>query len=231
MIESVFNYIVGTALSFLAEGIVIFILVGLALVLLGLFLMCYAVFTRLSGDKIDGTIVGAVRDVKVSIKDGKLHKKRLSSGSLWPVYEYTLDDGVKRQQKGSTGGSHVYKYKTGQRITLIVYNEGDDVFVRDAGAYSVYVIATFFLLLGGGMIYLILSELSPQFNISSFVWLMAVCSLVLRYKEKLTIFVKDIRDYKENKGINKKASELRRSFDPDHLHPIEYFVKEREQRK
>lgn len=226
--SALINYIVELAVSFLAEGIICFILVGLSVFLLGLFFISYEIKTHLKGEKVNGTIIGAVKDVKVSFKGKKMIKKKLNSGSLWPVYEFTLADGLKRQQRGSTGGSHVYKYKTGQNIKLNVHHEGDDIFVRGSEQYFIYILGIIFCLFGGGIIYVGAYKLSPGFNISSFIWLMAVVSLLLRFKGKIITFIKD---RKENKKNFIKAQAIKRSFAPEDLHPIEYYIEEREQRR
>lgn len=226
--DALINYIVDSAVSFLAEGIICFILVGLVIFLFGLFLVSYQIKIQIKSEKISGTIIGAVKDTKVSFDGKKLVKKRLNFGALWPVYEFTLADGVKRQQRGSTGGTHVYKYKTGQSIKLNVHYEGSDIFVRDSEKYAGYIVAIIFCLFGGGIIYVGVYQLSSGFNISSFIWLMAVVSLLLRFKNKIIAFIKDC---KENKNYFIKTQRIKRSFDPEHLHPIEYYIEEREQRK
>lgn len=217
------NYILGWVQSLLAEALVLFLLVALAFVLFGISIVFYKIYLRIQGQVIVGTVIGAVKKVKVTIEDRKIIKKRLKHGSLWPVFEYTLADGTVRRDKGSYAGSHVYRYKTGQKVKLIVHQKGSDFDVSEAKSYFAYIFGVSSIFLGGCMIYIYLTEFYSQFNTNTLIWLGAIFSLALKYKSKI---IKLIRDYKENSELKKSASKVRRTFDPEHLHPIEYFVNE-----
>ena len=51
----------------------------------------------------------------------------------------------------------------------------------------------------------------------------AITSIAIRFKDKIAQI---INDYKSNKGHLSEVAALKRSFDPEHLHPIQYYIKE-----
>jgi len=191
LIESALSFISDFVLSVIAEVTITLLLAAIALTLFGVFIIGFKLVFLLKGQNVNGVVIGAVRNVKVKIKNGEIVKKRLNSGVLFPVFEYTLNDGVSYQTKGSTGGSHVYKYTTGQAVKLTVWPRG---------SYN-----------------------DVSLNIGVFIWVGAITSIAIRFKDKIAQI---INDYKSNKGHLSEVAALKRSFDPEHLYPIEYYIKE-----
>jgi len=227
ILTTIISFITDSVQSFIAEYTIIFLLIGLALTAFGIFIICYQLTILMMGEKVDGTIIGAVRDVKVKIKDGKVTKKRLNSGTLFPVFEYTLADGSEHQDKGSAGGTHVYKYKTGQKIKLVVVTRENYNDVSELKSYAEYVIGAFLISLGAYIIYIYITHFAAL-SFSTFIWLGAIISLGLKFKDKLIKFLKEFKSNKENYS---QASILKRSFDPDFVKPIEEFVEERQKNR
>ena len=223
IIEVVFNFIRDSIFSLVAETTIIVLLLGLALIMAGVFIIGSKLLALIMGQKINGVVIGAVRSVKVKINNGEIIKKRLNSGVLFPVFEYTLDDGVSYKTKGSTGGSHVYKYKTGQTIKLTVWPRDDYHEVDDASSYFVYIFAASLIGAGVYVFYFYITNFA-SLNIAVFIWLGAIVSITIRYKDKIA---KLIKGYKSNKGRLSEAEAIKRSFDPEHLHPIEHYLNER----
>lgn len=227
IIAAVFEFIFATIESFFAEYTIMFLLVGLATLLLGVFIICFQIYTIIKGQKIDGTVIGAIKDVNIKIKNGNVIKKRLNYGTLFPIFEYTQADGTTHQDKGSSGGTHVYKYKTGQKVKLIIYSKDKYNYVSNAKSYFEYILGIVFAAIGMGIIYCYASFFA-SFNFSTFIWLSVIASLALKFKDGINKMIKEYRKNKDNKG---KIFMLKRNFDPNHVRPIEEFVKEREQNR
>ena len=227
IIEIIIEFIIGSVLSFFTEVTILLLLAGLALISLGFLIIAYHLFSVFKGQKVDGTVIGAVKDVKISVKEGVVIKKRLNFGTLFPIFEYTLSDGTTHRDKGSTGGSHVYNYKTGQHVKLVVrvkekYNE-----VNDSKSYAAYVFGG--ILIGFGLYFVYFYIVTfASFNVSFFVWLGAIVSIGFKFKNKLFELFKK---YKLNKENYNEAYMLRRQFDPEQVRPIEEYVEERRNNK
>lgn len=221
------SFLTDFALSFLAEYTILFLLVGIALILFGATFISIRVYSLFVGKKVNGKVIGAVRDVEVKIKDGEIVEKRLTSGVLFPIFEYTLTDGIIRQDKGSSGGTHVYNYKTGQIIKLIVWPREGYNDVSDSQGYAEYVIGAVSISFGAYIVYLYISTFS-SLNFGAFIWLGAIVSLAIKFKDKLNKLIKKYRSNKENL---EKAKALKRGFDPSHVRPIEEYVEERQKNR
>ena len=222
LIESALSFISDFVLSVIAEVTITLLLAAIALTLFGVFIIGFKLVFLLKGQNVNGVVIGAVRNVKVKIKNGEIVKKRLNSGVLFPVFEYTLNDGVSYQTKGSTGGSHVYKYTTGQAVKLTVWPRGSYNDVDDAKSYIAYIFGAILIGAGGFLFCFYMSNFA-SLNIGVFIWVGAITSIAIRFKDKIAQI---INDYKSNKGHLSEVAALKRSFDPEHLHPIEYYIKE-----
>lgn len=213
--------------SFFAEYTIMLLLVGLAFFLAGAFIISYQLYALMRGQIVDGTVIGAVRKVKITMVDRKVVKKRLKQGTLFPIFEYIDATGVVRQTKGSTGGSHVYKYRTGQRLKLIVFSRSGHQDVNDAGNYSGYILGIVFSGMGVGIVYCY-TQIYASFNLSTLIWLSIIVSLFMKYKDRIQEIISDV---KEHRASREKIFSLKRNFDPDDVRPIEDYVEEREQRR
>jgi len=70
--------------------------------------------------------------------DGGAEKQQDEWLSL--IYEYNDLDGTTRQTKASNGGSSVLKYKTGQKVTLVIHHYKGEDEIYDADDKSPYVV-------------------------------------------------------------------------------------------
>ena len=219
IIEVALSFIIDSVMSVVAEITITFLLLAIALILIGAFIIGLKLVSLLLGQNVNGVVIGAVRAVKVKIKNGEIIKKRLNSGSLFPVFEYTLANGIRYQTKGSTGGSHVYKYKTGQTVKLTVWPRESYNDVDDAKSYFVYIFGAILIGAGAYIFYFYITNFA-SLNIGVFIWLGAIMSIAIRYRDKIAQL---IDDYKSNKGRLSEAAAIKRSFDPEGLQPIEYY--------
>ena len=84
-------------------------------------------------------------------------------GRLFPVFQYTHTNGTPAFIRGSTGGSHVHKYKTGQQVNLCINNGGiigEKGTATDKGDFTGFYIGLCLLAVGSGFVYWASSALS-----------------------------------------------------------------------
>lgn len=98
--------------SRLAEGAILALLAGFALMVLGVGIVTASVARVIRAPKVEGTVVGAVSKISIgsaaNSDEGSTGTGR-TKNSLRAVFEYTTPDGSTRQLVSSSGGSHVYE--------------------------------------------------------------------------------------------------------------------------
>ena len=205
-------YIIDMVEYAFAEATIFGFIIGLVFFLLGLFIIVATTHTILVGKRVPGKVVGAVKDVWIKEKnrDGKIVKKRRET--LFAIFEYIRPDGLLHQEKASSGGSGVLKYKTGQEVNLIIVPSGkyDDVY--DADDYSVIIIGIILLAIGFGIM----------------LWAAnAYASLgvgVLTLISVVGVFIFRILTGRKKKQKKHGESKHVKAFDPAEVRPIEEFV-------
>ena len=208
---TIFKYIFDFLDIAFAEVSIIFLILGIVLFLLGATILALTVHTLITGQRIDGTVIGAVKDIRIKekIRDGRIEKDRKET--LHAIFEYIQNDGSTHQEKSCSGGSSVLKYKTGQRVKLIVCHQKEFNDVYDANDYSAPILGSILVVVGFGIIFQAAS-IYASFGISILALLGIIVSLV----------------FKLFKGKNKKTG-VRihpNKFDPSKVRPIEEFIGE-----
>ena len=186
------------------------VLLGLVLLLLGIIILATTLFVSITGQRVTGKVVGAVKDIRIKEKNrnGKIEKERKET--LHAIYEYTRPDGTLHREKSSNGGNSILKYRTGQNVELITtpYGEYDDVY--DANDRSPIIIGSVFILLGFGIIYWAASFYA-SLGIST-LGLIAIMAILL-YK---------ILTRNKTKSIS--SSKHHKEFDHAEVRPVEEFT-------
>lgn len=186
------------------------VLLGLVFFLLGIIILAATLFVSITGRRVTGKVVGAVKDIRIKEKNrnGKIETERKES--LHAIYEYTRPDGTLHREKSSNGGNSILKYRTGQDVELITtpYGEYDDVY--DANDRSPVIMGGIFILIGFGLMYWAASFYA-SLGIST-LGLIAILT-ILMYKI-LT----------RNKTKSKSSSKHHKEFDPAEVRPVEEFT-------
>lgn len=195
---------------FFAEVSIVFFLLGLVLILIGLFLCVGSFYTLMVGRKVDGVVVGAIKEIKIKEKEkkGKIEKQQDEWLSL--IYEYNDLDGTTRQTKASNGGSSVLKYKTGQKVTLVIHHYKGEDEVYDADDKSSYVVGGI-LFIVGAIVTFMAASFFASLSISLLSLLGIAISMVIKGKNK-----------KKQPGSQKPDSQ----YDLKDVRPVEYYVDE-----
>ena len=209
--DNIFKHIIGFIEGFFAETAIILLLVGIVFLLIGLFIVIASVVQRLIYPSVNGKVVGAVIAVKSKEKtvDGKRVKK--SKEWLYPIFEYTDQDGSPKRIRGSSGGTHVLKYATGQAVNLIIDDEkynvaGTEVTATDTGGRTGFYFGFFFAALGLLVIYLAASILA-SLTIGALAIIGIVISILVRGKGKIKPnkvkknYIYDLKDMRPVEGF------------------------------
>lgn len=213
---SVFEYSIGMIHMAFAEVSVVGFLLGLVFFLLGLVILTLAVYIAISGRRTVGRVVGAVMDIRIKEKVRNGETVREKKETLWPVYEYKDLKGVLVKRKGSEGGSGVLKYKTGQKVNLIISTSKNNIDVYDADKKSALVMGGVFLLLGAGIM---------NWTASFYAMLgLGVLGLV-------GVFISLLFKVLGSKGNRKRTLKdtSKDGLDSEAIRPIEYFVEKEKQ--
>lgn len=214
------NTIISLVQNIFAEAFAFWFLVGFLLFSLGFTLLFLFILTRLLGYKTTGTVVGAILEtrIKKKIRDGKEIEK--IKKTLYPIYEYTREDGSTRLERGSEGGSMTHKYKTGQNVNLIIRQdqEYDDVYDQDEfGALYLGII----LSLIGTALMVHMGSATSALGMSIFSLLGIIAfRLVAAFLDKQKTPLHKTQTPKTNKKHHKE-------FDPAAIKPIEFFKKDK----
>ena len=210
-LTTLFNdYFVYFIKSTLAEGYILLLTLGVIFLLIGMFFVVVTLVPIVfSSPSIKGVVAGAVKpNIKFTSVDQKVATKK---GSLFPVFEYTDNDGSSSLIRGSSGGSHVYKYKTGQSVNLII--DGGFLFPEKGTAIDkdnltgLYWGGTF---IGVGVIFMYwaLSVLS-SLSLGSVTLIMIAISFVIAQVSK----------------FKNKVKKEEKIFDLDEMKPVEEFAR------
>ena len=202
------DYFVSFIESIFAEGYILLLIVGLFILLIGLFIIVATLLPLVFGPaSIKGIVAGAVRpDIKRTSIDNAV---TIKEGMLFPVFQYTQDDGTPILIQGASGGTHVHKYKTGQHVNLIINNGSlfsEQGTATDKGNITGLYWGSFLLALGAVLVYWASSVLSAlSFGFITLIF-MAISFLV---RNKI----------KANKGKVKQE----KTFDLSKVQPVEEF--------
>lgn len=214
-----FNYIIDFINLAFAEASIIAFVVGLVFFLLGFIVIALTIFVWITGQRVTGKIVGAIKNIRIKekMRDGKVKKKRKET--LYAIFEYRRPDGSVHQERSSNGGSSTLKYKTGQEVSLIIVPgaEYDDAY--DANDRTSLVIGGLFLLIGFGVMFQA-ANFYATLGISTLAFLGLIGMLAFKLLSE-----------KSNKRKNKKAGQAKSSkhhkhFDVADVRPVETFLEE-----
>lgn len=210
---TVFSYLVNAIDHALAEASIGLFIVGIIFISIGLFLITGTLYTLIKGQRVDGVVIGAIKDVRIYEKEkgGKIIEKREEWLNL--IYEYDHADGSTKQVKAATGGSSVLKYKTGQKVKLNIYRHKGIDEVNDIEDRSPFIIGGIFFCIGI-IITLVAANLYASVGASILALLGIFISLILRGKRK--------GDSLEKKNHSEDY------YDPAEIRPIEEFARESE---
>lgn len=152
--DEILKFAIDSFQGIFSEALIGLLLLGLVLLLIGLFLLVAMIHTRITGRRVQGKVVGAIKELRVKEKErgGKLEKE--TKESLWPVFEYPRPDGSLHREKGSAGGSGVLNYETGQTVNLLVRPRKDYDEVSDADRYGTLIAGGILVLVGAGIVIL-----------------------------------------------------------------------------
>ena len=204
------------AVGIFSETSIIFLIVGLIFLLLGSIIIALLLYIFIKGERVDGKVIGAVKEIrsKEKIRDNK--KITEENESLFAIFEYIHPNGYKRQDKASSGGTSVLKYKTGQKVKLILCSGKTSCDVYDADDYSGFIVGGILFLIGSGITYGSASFYA-SLGLSGLALLGIVVSLLFKILEN-----------KKNKSkYNCKPTEVKIG----EIRAIEEFVKEENQKK
>jgi len=204
---SVLKYVISFIESLVAETVIILLLLGLLFLLIGLFTIAAWINNIIFSTKVKGRVIGAVKatHTKEKLIDGKLEKE--SKERLHPIYEYSKEDGALHQVRGSSSGSYVLKYKTGQDVNLVIHNDS----ATDAGDRTLVYVSLFFAGFGSILIYMA-GDVLKSLTISLAVIVVIAIALFLKVKGK-------------GKGRMKFTPVKKESdFDLKNMRPIEDFI-------
>lgn len=207
---SALRYVVLLIENFIAETMILQLLLGLIFFLIGLFIIIATIINVFFSTSINGRVAGAVKAIKYKekMKQGKLVKK--SKEWLYPIFEYPNEDGSSHHIRGSSGGTTtVLKYKTGQDVRLIINDDifGEEPTADDADSATGVYFGLFFAALGSLLMYMaanILTSLS--------IGLMAIVGIAI------TLIFKGKGSIKSTK-VKKEYI-----YDLNDMQPIENFI-------
>jgi len=157
--------------------------------------------------KVNGRVVGAVKatHTKEKLIDGKLEKE--SKERLHPIYEYSKADGSLHKVRGSSSGSYVIKYKTGQDVKLVIHDES----ATDVGNRSRIYVGLF--LAGFGSIFMYMAaDILTSLTIGLTVIIVIAITFVFKLKGK---------GHMKFTPVKKESN-----FDLNNMRPIEDFLDE-----
>lgn len=199
--------------SVLADFFAFSFLVGFVIFLIGLLLTGLYLLTRTLGRTCPGTVVGAIKEIRVKtkVRDGQQVEKRKET--LYPVFEYARADGGLHWQRGSEGGSATLKYSTGQTVRLRVREdqEYDDVYDLDQrGALYLGV-----PLLGVGLVLMV--QVGSVASAAGVGLLTLLAIALLRVASALT------SGRRSGARSSRDSTPYNQSFDMDQVRPIEEF--------
>lgn len=199
--------------SFIAETSIGLLLFGLIFLIIGVFVIFITIINIFFSPRINGRVAGAVNAIytKEKLKNGKLVKR--SKTLLYPIYEYSQEDGSSRYIRGSNAGSHVLKYKTGQEIKFIINDgrfdsEGIDTAV-DLDDRRGFYVGLFFTALGSAMV-IGATDILASLTIGFIAIIGIAISLLFKLKDNI-------------KPSKKKKETI---FDFNDMRPIEEFIEE-----
>lgn len=209
IIITIFNYIVSYIDAVFAEASIILLIFGVLLFLIGTALVVSIIHVLMTGHRVNGTVIGAIKNVRVKEKtrDGKIERERKET--LYAIYEYIDSNGVTRQERSSNGGSGILRYKTGQGVKLIVCPAKEYNDIYDSEDASSLIAGSIFIAIGVGLIFLA-TDIFASLNITILTLLGIIVSMVFRGKNK-------------NKSTKKKTTDsiLPNRFDRNKMRPIE----------
>ena len=211
------EYIHGLINGIFAEASVVLLLLGFILSVLGLLVLILWGYIRLTAHRIAGTVVGAVKDVRIKEKERKGKLETKVRENYFAVYEYVRPDGTLRQEKSSEGGDDVLKYATGQKVNLLVVPHEDFDDVYDADKNTALILAVV-LLLPGLALMATASKLLISLSISGMSLLVILLFLLIK------IALEKGRG-KKNSKKNPRSKQHIKYFDPSDVKPIEEFLR------
>lgn len=211
---AIFKHLVDYIDIAFAEVSIIFFILGMVFLLLGFVIIALTVHTLVTGQRINGRVIGAVKDIKIKekIRDGKINKERKEY--LHAIYEYTQLDGSTHQKKSSNGGDRILKYKTGQKVKLIICPRKGYIDIYDAEDSSAPIMASIFIIVGFGITYQA-ANIYASLGVSTISLLGVIASLVFR------ILKGNNRNPKKD-GIIDRTN----NFESKDIRPIEEFIEE-----
>ena len=172
--------------SILAETAIVLLLVGLIFLLIGLFIVIGTTITAMANPRVTGKVAGAIKIVE---KHEKQKKGKLVSEIkewLYPIFEHTKQDGSVVQLRGSSGGTHVLKYKTGQVVSLIIHDGsyGEEGTADDVGDRTGIYIGLVLIVIGSITIYFA-ANIFASLTIGLLAIVGITVSLIMRGKDRM----------------------------------------------
>lgn len=208
---SALRYLIQLIESFIAETAILLLLFGLVFLLIGLFIIIVTIINVFFSPTVNGRVAGAVKAIKnkEKLKDGKLVKE--SKERLYPIFEYPKADGSLHHIRGSSAGTHVLKYKTGQDVKLVINNSrfSEEATASDVGNRTGWYLGLFFSAFGSIIIYMA-ADILTSLTISVMAIVGIAISLLFKRKGSL-------KPTKVKKEI---------IFDLNDMKPIEDFTEE-----
>ena len=192
-----------------AEVFVSLFLIGSLFVIVGLYFIYSIIHPRFFGSgSVRGRVLGAVmHHLPVASKDDSEVVKTMDF--LFPIFGYREADGTIKTVRGVHAGTHVLKYKTGQKVSLIIHKSdlGYKDTATDTGNLSPIYWGAFFIVIGIFMM--------VKYGLSLSLFSISLTTIIAI---AISILVRTLFKYK----AKKKKNELVLDFNK--TRPIEYFV-------
>ena len=209
--ENMTDFLFGLVQGVFNSQFSIWFILGLIFFLSGTFIAFIIIHSRLTGHRINGTIVGGIHRtrIKKKIRDGEEIEKIKHERYL--VVDYTRPDGTNHRELSSDGIDKNIPYKTGDTIPLLVcLRKGyDDVYRADSK--TPIIMALICLGIGGWLMLPILQAVGMKKTF----WL-GVAIILIPAAFKLIGF------FSERKGKNNTAERpASKTFTDDEIKPLE----------
>ncbi len=203
------NFIFGLVEGYFNSQFSFWFVLGLILFLIGTFITFVVIYSRLTGHRINGTVVGGIHRtrIKKKIRDGEEVEKIKNDRYL--VVDYTRPDGTNHRELSSDGIDKNIPYKTGDTIPLLVclHKGYDDVYRADSK--TPIIMALVFLGLGGWLMFPILQAVGMKKTF----WLGVAIILIPAAFQLISFF-------SEGKG-NTNERPKSKTFTDDEIKPLE----------